>query len=460
MRAAVSSPPIGVGMMMPVQTSFGIKVRLSFMMFLQYAIWGAWLPLMYLFLSQHRNFKPQEIGYLFMIGGVGAVFAPFIAGQIADRLFNTEKYLAISHLLGGLLVWQLSWITEFWWFFICSLLYSVIYSPTLALTNSLSFHHLADRDREFGKVRLWGTIGWIAVGIGIGQWLLHQHTPEGGIDVEKTKAWAAGITDAFRLSAILGIGMGLYCLTLPQTPPMPGRNSNAALEALGEVRKQPLLTLFLIALPISCIHQFYFVHTSGFLSAYQAQSEQMNKAVTAINSLFGVGGGGLMTIGQMSEIAVLALIPLVAKRFSRKSLLLVGVLAYAARMFLFAYVDSLASSVDPMFVLMLGVALHGLCFGCFIFVAFMIVDEQTTPDVRASAQSLFGLVVFGVGIIVGSIVAGYVAEWATVDGKTDYTRLFAAPMWAAIACLLALMLFYPGGRRNAIDPAVEERAMP
>ncbi len=438
---ASAAPPAAL----PLGLNLG--VRLSLMMFLQYAIWGAWLPLMYLFLSRYRRFEDSEIGYLFMIGGVGAVFAPFIAGQIADRWFNTEKYLAISHILGGVLVWQLSWIEDYWMFFAFSLVYSLIYSPTLALTNSLAFHHMADRDRDFGKVRLWGTIGWICVGIGIGQWLLHVRTPDGADEVMRRAAQAEGIMDAFRLSAILGIAMGLYCLTLPRTPPSPGREKIAFVEAMREARRQPLATLFLIAVPISCIHQFYFVHTSAFLNDYQAK---ISGVAEAINSVFGVGGGGLMTIGQMSEILVLAMIPLVAKKMSRKSLLTIGIIAYALRMALFAYVDSISSStgISPVAILIAGVALHGLCFGCFIFVAFMIVDEETTADVRASAQSLFGLVVFGVGIIIGSIIAGYVGGWAKSSGEMDYTKLFSVPMWASIACLLLLLMFYPG-RRSA-----------
>jgi nucleoside transporter len=451
----------------PAPLSFSLASRLSFMMFLQYAIWGAWLPLMYQFLSRHRGFKDGEIGYLFMIGGVGAVVAPFIAGQVADRHFNTEKYLGLSHIIGGVLVWQLSWITDYWGFFAFSLLYSLIYSPTLALTNSLSFHHLPDRDRDFGKVRLWGTIGWIAVGIGIGQWLLHHHTPVDGTEAEKLAAQAAGIRDAFRLSAILGIAMGLYCFTLPKTPPSRGRQSYAVGEALAEIRYNPLLTLFLIAVPISCIHQFYFVHTSAFLNTYQAK---VGEVAEGINSLFGVGGGGLMTIGQMSEIIVLALIPFFAKRVSRKTLLLIGIAAYALRMFLFAHVDALQASIglEPMVTLIAGVALHGLCFGLFVFVAFMVVDEETTADVRASAQSLFGLVIFGIGIIVGSLVAGYVGDWAssraTVSGldpsggvggggAMNYHDLFEVPMWGAIACFALMLAFYP--RQGRRTPAIE-----
>lgn len=418
-----------------------LKSRLSVMMFLQYAIWGAWLPLLWAFLSNHRGFTPDQIADMFMVGAVGSIFAPFIAGQIADRWFSTEKYLGISHILGAVLVWQLATLTSYNEFLLFSLAYSLIYSPTLSLTNSLSFHHLPDRDRDFGKVRVWGTIGWVVAGIAIGQWLLHRHTPAGEVTAEAVAAAQfAGMSDAFRLSAILGLALGVYCFTLPNTPPSRERKSVAFIKAIKDARRQPLVTLFLLAIPVSCIHQFYFVHTAAFLGSYQS------KAASSINQVFGVGGGGLMTIGQMSEILVLALIPLVAKQWSRKSLLLIGLTAYAARMALFAYVDPIASAtgLPPVAVLIAGVAMHGLCFGCFIFIAFMVVDEETTPDVRASAQSLLGLVVFGIGIIVGSYIAAGVAKWSTTDGETDYSRLFSVPMWGALGCFVLLAAFYPG----------------
>jgi nucleoside transporter len=419
-----------------------VKPRLSVMMFLQYAIWGAWLPLLWPFLFDFRGFTASQIGDMFAVGAIGAILAPFIAGQIADRYFSTEKFLGISHILGGILIWQLAGITTYGGFLAFSLLYSIIYSPTLSLTNSLSFHHLPDRDRDFGKVRVWGTVGWIVVGIGIGQWLLYRHTPvEGSADVIQASQ-IAGMADAFRISAILGIVMGLYCFTLPHTPPSKGKQSNASLEAMKEVRRNPLLTLFLLAVPISCIHQFYFVHTAGFLGTFQSRTAE------SINRIFGVGGGGLMTLGQISEILVLALIPLVAKTWSRKTLLAIGIAAYAARMALFAYVDSIsgATGIPPIAVLMLGVAMHGLCFGCFIFVAFMVVDEETTPDVRASAQSLFNLVIVGIGIIVGSKIATGMAGWAAEGNAINFTKLFSVPMWGALACLAVLLIFYPNRR--------------
>jgi len=414
----------------------GLTLRLSVMMFLQYAIWGAWLPILYPFLLGHRQFELGQVGQVLAAGALGAIIGPFIAGQIADRWFSTERFLAVSHLAGAYLVWRLADTTDFATFLALSAFYGVIYAPTLALTNALAFHHIPDRDRDFGRIRLWGTIGWIVVGIAVGQWLLLKHTPANVASELVQAAQDAGRADAFRLSAYLGIFMGIYCLTLPHTPPDREAKTNASLAALGSIRKQPLLALFLIAVPISCIHQFYFVFAADFLSAYGRD------AAGAINKIFGVGGGGLMTIGQMSEIPVLAAIPLLARRVSRKGLLMTGILAYAARMALFAYTDSLPT-------VLLGVALHGLCFGCFVFVAFMVVDEETTADVRASAQNLFNLVIVGIGIGVGSWVSTQVGAWATVGGQMDFTKLFGAAMWAALVCLALLAVIYPGQPRKA-----------
>ena len=412
-----------------------LKSRLSAMMFLQYAIWGAWLPFLWSFLSDHRHMSDSQIGMLFAAGAIGALLGPFIAGQVADRHFATEKFLGISHLIGAALIWQLSEVESFHAFLRFSLIYGLVYSPTLALTNSLAFHHLPDRDRDFGAVRLWGTFGWIVVGIAMGHWLAYAHTPADATAEVVHAAQVAGKADAFRLSAVLGALMGVYCFFLPHTPPSKTGRNNATLEALRAVKRQPLLTLFLLAVPVSCIHQFYFVHTEGFLHAKLQVPE-------SFRTIFGVGGGGFMTIGQMVEVLVLGLIPLVAKKVTRRTLLAVGLIAYALRMALFAYAQ------DSGMWLLVGVGLHGICFGCFIFVAFMIVDEETSSDVRASAQSLFNLVIIGIGIIVGSSIAGSVATWAKGSGAMDYERLFSVPMYASIVCLALLLAFYPKSTRR------------
>lgn len=413
-----------------------LNVQLSVMMFLQYAIWGAWLPLFFSFAYEYRQIKIEDVGILFSVSAIGALAAPFISGQIADRYFNTEKFLGISHIVGAVMVWQLGNIASYGGLVLFGILYSMIYAPTLALTNSLAFHHLPDRDRDFGKVRVWGTIGWIAVGIGMGQWLLHAHTP----DVAKIGAAAvrqaqvAGMADSFKLSAILGVILGVYCFMLPKTPPKPGQQKFAPWEALSEVKKMPLLALFLISFPVACIHQFYFVHTAGFLG--NIKTDLADK----INSIFGVGGGGLMTIGQIAEIAVLAFMPLVAKKASRKTLLGIGLVAYIVRFAVFAYSDNMLL-IGP------ALALHGLCFGCFFFVAFMIVDEETSSDVRASAQGLYNFVVIGLGTIIGNLFAGYVGKMASASGTLSYKTLFTIPMGVGIVCLVALMVMYRGGKK-------------
>jgi nucleoside transporter len=442
-----------------------MKLRLSVMMFLQYAIWGAWLPILLPYLQGHLHFSGGQISWIFAAGAAGAIVGPFVAGQFADRFFATEKFLGVSHLIGAVLVWMLSTTHDFHPFLRLSMVYGLVYAPTLALTNSICFHHLEDRDRDFGRVRLWGTIGWIVAGILVGQWLNAQWSPDGLSAVDLKAKWDEGRADAFKLSAVLGVVLGLYCFTLPHTPPAKNAAQKSAVgRALAYLVKQPLLTLFLLAVPMSCVHQFYFVHTSDFLSRFQVGAA--DDFAKSVNKLLGVGGGGLMTIGQMSEIVVLALVSVLAKTTSRKVLLATGLAAYALRMFLFAYTDSVAT-------VLLGVALHGFCFGCFIFVAFMVVDEETPADVRASAQNLFNLVIVGVGIIVGSWFAvdvtgnwartrAGVAATAEIAKQTDavqrayYTHLFAVPMWIAIGCLLVLLIAYPSRKGPALAAGTAE----
>lgn len=438
-----------------------MKLRLSVMMFLQYAIWGAWLPILFSYLG-FLHFDGKQCFQIFAAGAAGAIAGPFIAGQIADRFFATERFLGLSHVLGAVLVWLLSETTDFKTYLVLSALYGLIYAPTLALTNSICFHHLPDRDRDFGRVRLWGTIGWIVAGIAVGHWLA-RYTPDGDGVTEKMReaAWNAHRNDAFKLSALLGGALGLFSFALPHTPPRRdvAAGQSALGRALGYCFQQPLLLLFALAIPMSCVHQFYFVHASNYLSAYQARGEAVESFTKSINSLLGVGGGGLMTIGQMSEILVLGLVTVLAKKMSRKSLLAIGLVAYAARMALFTYTDSLATALA-------GVALHGFCFGCFIFVAFMVVDEETPSDVRATAQNLFNVVIIGIGIVVGSWFATQVVDpWAKerigLSRATEFkdvppaqlhdyfAGLFSVPMWIALFCLALLLLCYPAKRREA-----------
>lgn len=405
-----------------------LNTRLSVMMFLQYAIWGAWLPLFFDYLTGKRGLKPEDAGVLFAVSAIGALIAPFVFGQIADRVFSTEKLLGILHLGGAALMWKLGDITDFKMLVVFGLCYSMLYSPTMALTNSLAFHHLVDRDRDFPKVRLWGTIGWIAVGIGMGQWLLRHY-------IEGNRNIADGYADSFKVASVIGALMGLYSFSLPKTPPAKGKETLAFAKALKYIGKQPLVTLFLVCFPVACIHQFYFVRTVDFLKNQKIETP-------LIDQIFGRGGGP-MTIGQIAEILVLALVPMFAKMTGRKTLLLIGLAAYVLRFAVFAYLPS-AATVFP------ALALHGLCFGFVFFLSFMIIDEETPTDVRATAQSLFNLVIVGIGIIVGNLMAGWIGKAATTSaGTTDYQKLFSIPMWIAVGCFLIILLAYPAKKKAA-----------
>ncbi len=215
-----------------------MKLRLSVMMFLQYAIWGAWLPILFPYLKGQLGFSLDQISSIFAAGAAGAIIGPFIAGQFADRFFATEKFLGVSHLIGAALVFALAEATTYHAFLRLSIVYGLVYSPTLALTNSISFHHLEDRDRDFGRVRLWGTIGWIFAGIAVGHWLGSRHSPAGVSGTELEAAWNAGRADAFRLSALLGGLLGLFCFTLPHTPPRrDAEQKSAVAQALAYVKR-------------------------------------------------------------------------------------------------------------------------------------------------------------------------------------------------------------------------------
>jgi MFS family permease len=439
----------------PPKPSPALMFKLSAMMFLEFAIQGAWLPLLFPFFKYHRNFPDAQVGYLGAIGAVGAIASPLVAGQLADRKMNAERVLGISHILGALLVLRMAYATGFTELMIEAFLYGLLYTPTLALVNAISFRHLPDRDRDFGKVRVWGTIGWITIGIAVGQWLFRR----AGTDLPLQYEYMG---DAFRISAFIGLFFGVFSFFLPRTPPEivaeetrrtgadprePGRTPDYAPqpkskfapgEAMREiVRARPLLVLFLLAFPIATVHSLFFARAAEYLGSGRVQLPNPD----FINNVFGVGGAGLMTIGQMSEVIVLALMPFFAKRFSKKVLLTVGLLAYALRFFAFAYLPY-GWAILP------ALALHGLVFGCFFFLVFMIIDEHTTKDVRSSAQNLFNFIIFGVGVIAGNTLAGWIGEASTSPtGQLNWTRFMSIPMWITLACLVAFLVAYPNRSR-------------
>lgn len=369
--------------------------RLSLMMFLQYAVWGAWLPIIGRYLGGHLNFNGAEIGAIAgTAGAVGAIFAPFIAGQIADRYFSAERFLAVAMILGGVVQFLLASQTTFQAWLWLSVLYSIIYMPTIAISNSLAFAHLRDPERQFPPIRLWGTIGWIAVSWVFPMvWLqvdlrFSVWPPPFLIGTERADV-VPRLADALRLSGILGALYGVYCLTLPHTPPRPSIEKLAFAKAFGLFRQRGLLVLTLAALPISIIHTIYFIQTSQFLPT--------------LPGVRTADVGPAMTIGQFSEIFVLAALGFFVRRVGFKWLLTIGCLAYVLRFTIF-------SLGTPTALVVASQALHGVCFACFYATAFIYVERIAPADVRHSAQTVFGIIILGIGPLLSGPVLGRITD--------------------------------------------------
>ncbi|HEY7119423.1 MAG TPA: MFS transporter [Tepidisphaeraceae bacterium] len=404
----------------------GLQIRLSLMMFLQFAIQGAWLPLLFGFLYNYVGIDQKTVGNILAVGAVGAMLSPLIAGQIADRYMNAERVMALCHLVGAAVVLRIAYSPNPSELYLLSFTYGLLYTPTLALVNAISFRHLPDAGRDFGKVRVWGTAGWICAGIAIGHWLLFKAGNDRALQFKY-------MADAMKLSAILGVALALYSFTLPATPPAPGREKFAPSEALKEILRQPLLTLFCLTFIVASLHAFFFARAAEYLTA-----GRLDVAPDSwINKVFGVGGAGLMTVGQISEVIVLSLMPLIIPRVPRKVLFAIGLTAYALRFFAFAYLPH-AWAIIP------ALALHGIVFGCFFFLVFITIDEHTTRDVRSSAQNVFNLIIFGFGVILGNWFSGMLGAWTTGPGSTvNWQTFYAVPGWITLACLVVFLLMYP-----------------
>jgi nucleoside transporter len=387
--------------MVPLDPS--VRVKLSIMMFLQYFTWGAFFVTLGTYLGG-LGFSGQRIGLAYGTSALGAIIAPFFVGMIADRFFATQHILTVLHLLGAVLLYAVSQVTEFSAIYPLLLLYFVCYMPTLALTNSLSFSVMSSPEKQFPGVRVLGTIGWIAAGLFVGwmQW-------------EK-------VNTALQLAAISSAVLGIYCLSLPNTPP-PNRGKRTTvsdilgLEALSLLKQWPFLVFvigsFLICIPL----QFYYGFTNVFLNGIGVEN-----------------AAGKMTIGQMSEILFMLVMPVFFVRLGVKWMLLVGMACWAARYVLFAY----GNAGDGMWMLYIGIALHGICYDFFFVTGYIYVDKKAPEAIRASAQGFITLVTLGIGGFIGTWLAGVTADHFTVDGKVDWQQFWLVP---AAAAAVVMVLF-------------------
>lgn len=396
------------------------STRLSVMMFLEYLIWGSWLPLLALYLGGVLGFTGGEIGWIFATQAIACVFGLYFGGQIADRLLSTEKLLAVLHLVGGAAMFALAFQTTFWSFFIVMLIYQLAYMPTMSLTNAICFHHVKDAQNEFGKVRLWGTIGWIAA-----SWpFVFILAGKTGPDLN------AALSSIFTVAGIASWALAGFSLTLPHTPPAPRQEgASAPMKAIALLKDPTMLVLFIATTMDALVHQCYFQWTSPFLQ----------QAGLAENWIMPA-----MSVGQIAEIASMAVLGWALARLGWRWTMTLGILAHAARFFIFAIGDPLA--------LMIAInVVHGMCYAFFFAAVYIYVDERCPRDARASAQGLFNLVILGVGPFAGSLLWGTLGDmFRTAEGGVDFSRLFMAPAVLALAAaILMAVAFHPKDVRPA-----------
>ncbi|MGE0812761.1 MAG: MFS transporter [Vicinamibacterales bacterium] len=388
--------------------------QLATMMFLEYVIWGSWLPLLALYLSGVLQFSGADIGWIFATPAAASLVALFAGGQVADRLMAPERLLAVCHVIGGTSMLALAWQTTFWPFFALMLVHQLAYTPTVSITNAIVFHRATDSRHDFGRLRMWGTIGWIAA-----SWpfvfLLADKT---GGDL------AAALRSIFVVAGLASYALAGFAVTLPATPIGQGAGSgNAPLAAIKLLAVPSLLVLFVVTFLDSLVHQCYFQWTSPFLE----------HAGLAANWIMPA-----MSIGQVAEIATMSVLGLALARFGWRTTMAVGIAAHAARFFVYAI-------GHPLWLMVAVNVVHGVCYAFFFAAVYIYADERFPKDSRASAQGLFNLLILGLGPFLGSVLWGTLGDrFRLADGSVDFTRLFQAPAWMGVAAMLLLLVaFHP-----------------
>ncbi len=396
-----------------------IKVQLSFMMFLEFFIWGGWFVTLGTFLGDNLKATGGEIAMAFSTQSWGAIIAPFIIGLIADRYFNAERILGILHLLGAFLMYQMYSAPEFSVFYPYVLGYMIIYMPTLALVNSISFNQMKDPAKEFSFVRVFGTIGWIVAGLIISYVFLW----------DSVESRAGGmLKNTFLMVAIASAFLGLFSFTLPKTPPTSIKDGNVnistilGLDALKLLKDRNFLIFFISSILICIPLAFYYQNANPFLAEIGIDNPT-----------------GKMTIGQASEVLFMLLLPFFFKRFGFKITIIAGMLAWTVRYFLFAY----GNAGDLAFMLIIGIALHGICYDFFFVSGQIYTDSKAGEKFKSAAQGLITLATYGLGMLIGFWVAGKISDLYLVSENVhDWTNIWIFPAIFAFVVMALFSIFF------------------
>lgn len=396
-----------------------IKTQLSVMMFLEFFIWGGWFVTLGTFLGSNLNATGAESAMAFSTQSWGAIIAPFIIGLIADRYFNAERILGILHLLGAVLMYQMYAAVDFAGFYPYVLGYMIVYMPTLALVNSISFNQMKNPAKEFSFVRVFGTIGWIVAGLVISYVFLwdSESAREGGM-----------LKNTFLMVAIASAVLGLFSFTLPKTPPKVRKDEKPSLsqilgfDALKLLKDRNFLTFFISSILICIPLAFYYQNANPFLSEIGMENPT-----------------GKMTIGQGSEVLFMLLLPYFFKKFGFKRTLIAGMLAWTIRYLLFAFGDA----GDQAYMLIIGIALHGICYDFFFVSGQIYTDSKAGDKYKSAAQGLITLATYGVGMLIGFWVAGVITDsYIVSDGLHSWVDIWTFPAIFAFGVMILFTIFF------------------
>jgi len=399
------------------------KLKLFVMMALEFFIWGAWLPLVWPYMTA-IGFSGDEQALVGSAFAIASIVGIFFSNQFADRNFSAEKFVAFSHLIGGLAMLGLFFTRDFGTFFALMLVHSLFYVPTISVTNSLAFANLKNPQREFGVVRMGGTVGWI-----LASWPLYFSLQ--GVSGE---ALTHAQSYIFVVAGVASLALAGYCLLLPHTPPKPASEAGSSLAWLKAARvlSVPFIAvLFAVTFLDATIHAGYFKLTGSFLGAMGFADEYIMP---------------VMSVGQVAEILAMMALGWVLKSLGWRWTMILGILGHAVRFAVFAYVR------DETAIVLVQV-LHGVCYAFFFATVYIFVDAYFPKDVRASAQGLFNLLILGLGDLAANWIFLPLKDRLTTDGVTDYQTLFLVPTGMALGGAILLGLFFHPPKFVAEVPA-------